>query len=235
MMESAKIAADQNRLIVERLSPDLPQTLWRLVADEKRDDVLAPVTVVTPTRYAGLALRQELGREGFVNVRFMVLPMLAELLGGAALEREGRKPLTSVVETITLRQVLEESSGPLSRVREHPSTLHSLRVAFGQLRNVSDEVRANLAARDDLSGAVARMHGRFRELVRDDWYDLEDLAEAAAEQVRLGETPGLCDLGLIVFYLPGRGLFGTGQGLGGVGAEKSLYRCSRHHWRRGGG
>ncbi len=204
MIDSTQIAADQNHLIVERLSPELPQTLWRLVADEKRDDVLAPVTVVTPTRYAGLALRQELGREGFVNVRFMVLPMLAELLGGAALERDGRKPLTSVVETITLRHVLEESTGPLARVREHPSTLHSLRSAFGQLRNASDDVRANLAARDDLSGAVARMHDRFRELVRDDWYDLEDLAEAAAEQVRLGETPGLCDLGLIVFYLPGR-------------------------------
>ena len=204
MIDSAKIAADQNRLIVERLSSDLPQTLWQLVAGEKRDDVLAPVTVVTPTRYAGLALRQELGRNGFVNVRFMVLPMLAELLGGAALEREGRKPLTAVVETITLRQVLEETTGPLARVREHPSTLHSLRVAFGQLRNAGDDVRAALGTRDDLSGAVARMHDRFRELVRDDWYDLEDLAEAAAEQVRLGETPGLCDLGLIVFYLPRR-------------------------------
>lgn len=204
LIDSTKIAADQNRLIVERLSPELPQTLWRLVADEKRDDVLAPVTVVTPTRYAGLALRQELGREGFVNVRFMVLPMLAELLGGAALEKDGRKPLSAVVETITLRQVLEESTGPLARVREHPSTLHSLRSAFGQLRNASDDVRGNLAARDDLPGAIARMHDRFRELVRDDWYDLEDLAEAAAEQVRLGETPGLDDLGLIVFYLPGR-------------------------------
>ncbi|MCY4417375.1 MAG: PD-(D/E)XK nuclease family protein [Chloroflexi bacterium] len=194
----------ENRLILGRLSPDLPQALWRLVADAKRHDVLAPVTIVAPTRYAGLSLRQELGREGFVNVRFMMLPMLAELLGGAALERQGRRPLTNVVETMTLRRLLQESTGPLAQVREHPSTLFSLRRVFEQLRNAGEDVRAKLAARDDLSGVVARMHDRFRELVRHDWYDQEDLAEAASEEVLAGEAPGLDDLGLIVFYLPRR-------------------------------
>ena len=50
--------ANQPRLIMARLSPDLIRELWRLIKAEQRDDVLAPVTVVTPTRYAGLALRQ---------------------------------------------------------------------------------------------------------------------------------------------------------------------------------
>ena len=202
MNDSPKPADSQGHLVARRLSPDLPQTLWRLVAAEKQEDVLAPVTIVTPSRYAGLGLRQDLGREGFVNVRFMVLPMLAELLGGAALERQGRKPLTSVVQTMILRRLLDESTGPLASVRDHPSTLSSLRNAFGQLTIAADHVRSNLAERDDLSGVVARMHERYLRLVHDDWYDLEDLAEAAAGEVLSGGAPGLDDLGLIVFYLP---------------------------------
>lgn len=187
---------------MDRLSPDLPRHLWQLISDEKKADVLSPVTVVAPSRYAALALRQELGRTGFVNVRFMVLPMLAELLGGAALQRQGRKPLTGVVETIILRRSLAETVGPLAAVLEHPNTLVSVRNSFAQLRSLTKEIRASLVAQDHLSGEVARMHDRNRELVSQEWYDTEDLADAAATEVRSGAASGLNDLGLIVFYLP---------------------------------
>ena len=74
---------DTGRLIVDRQSPALKEALWRLVKQAKEDGgLLAPVTVVGPSQYANLSLRQELGRSGFVNVRFILLPMLAELLGG---------------------------------------------------------------------------------------------------------------------------------------------------------
>ncbi len=202
MNEMPKTFDARNRLIMGRLCPDLEQVLWRLISDEKQDDVLAPVTVIAPSRYAALALRQELGRTGFVNVRFMVFSMLAEMLGAATLERQGRKPLTGVVETVMLRRVLAQTTAPLAGVREHPSTLFSVRGAFRQLRSVEGRVRTTLMARDDLSGDVARMHERYRELVRPDWYDVDDLAEAAADETRSGATPGLDDLGSIVFYLP---------------------------------
>ena len=73
------------RLIVDRQSSALKQLLWHLVRSEKESDVLAPVTVVGPTRYANLSLRHEFGRSGFANVRFIVMPALSELLGAAAL------------------------------------------------------------------------------------------------------------------------------------------------------
>ena len=86
-----------SRLIVDRQSSALKQLLWHLVRSAKGSDVLAPVTVVGPTRYANLSLRQEFGRGGFVNVRFIVMPVLSELLGAADLAGEGRRPLTAVL------------------------------------------------------------------------------------------------------------------------------------------
>ena len=198
------ISPNPNRLIVARHSPDLTQALWRLVDDEKRNDVLAPVTVVTPTRYTGLALRQDLGHAPFVNVRFMVMPMLAELLGGAVLERQGRKPLTSAVESLLLRRVLAQSTGPLARVAEHTSTQSSVREALRQLRDAADGVRTALASSPGITGDIVRMYDQFRQFTGGEWYDAEDLAEAAAEAIISGGAPVLEDLGLIVFYLPRR-------------------------------
>ena len=123
------------RLIVDRQSPTLKETLWQLVSDAKKDDIMAPVTVVGPTRYANLNLRHELGRSGFINVRFVVLPVLSEMLGAASLARAGRKPLTSVLERVSLQEVLSQSTGPLSPVRDHPSTLASVRASFRELRS----------------------------------------------------------------------------------------------------
>ncbi len=194
--------AGQSRLIVDRLSPDLTQELWRLIKAEQRDDVLAPVTVVTPTRYAGLALRQELGRAGFANVRFMPVAVLSELLGAAALEQQGRKPLTGVLENLAVRRVLAQTDGPLRDVSEHPSTQSSVRAAFRQLRNTDATLRSALAARGGISGEMARLYGDFREITAGEWYDAEDLAEAAAATVDAGASPGLNDLGLIIFHLP---------------------------------
>ena len=79
-------------IIMDRFSPAMTKALWQLVKDAKHTDILAPVTVIGPTQYANLTLRQELGRTGFVNVRFIVMSHLSELLGAAELAREGRSP-----------------------------------------------------------------------------------------------------------------------------------------------
>ena len=216
-------SANPPRLIVDRLSPELTQELWRLIREEKRNDVLAPVTVIVPTRYAGLALRQELGRAGFANVRFMPAPVLSELLGAAALDQQGRKPLTGVLENLAVRQALAQADGLLHDVSEHPSTQSSVRSAFRQLRNTDAALRSALISRGGIAGEMARLYEDFRELTAGEWYDSEDLAEAAAETVDAGAAPGLGDLGLIVFHLP------RGLSPGEVGLMQSLaehHRCA---------
>ena len=191
-----------SRLIVDRQSPALKQLLWHLVRSAKGSDVLAPVTVVGPTRYANLSLRQEFGRGGFVNVRFIVMPVLSELLGAAALAGEGRRPLTAVLESMSLRQIMAQTTGPLAPVREHPTTQASVRASFRALRRTDEGVLTALERQGGVRGEIVRLYLHFRRNTVSDWYDVEDLAETAAESVRRGTASGLADLGLIVFYLP---------------------------------
>ena len=113
---------------MERQSPSLRNRLWQLIDEAKGDDVLAPVTVVGPTRYANLSLRHELGRRGFANVRFIVLPVLSEMLGAATLAQAGRRPLAAALEGVAIRAALSDATGPLASVSFHSATQASASV-----------------------------------------------------------------------------------------------------------
>ena len=190
------------RLVTERHSLGTREALWAIIRAAKSGDPLAPATVVAPSHYASLSLRHDLGRQGFANVKFIELPMLAELLGAVSLA--GRRPLTGVLQSILLRQVLEQADGPLALVREHPGTQSSLRASFSQLRHLEEEPRGRLESFGGISGEVARLYREFRAATGDDWYDAEDLAMGAAIAVRRDAAPALGDLGHIIFYLPRR-------------------------------
>ena len=193
----------KNRLIVDRQSPALKAALWSLIDEAKQDGgILAPVTVVGPSQYANLSLRQELGRNGFVNIRFILFPMLAELLGGAAMARADRRPLTLVLENVLVRAVLEQAGEPLAQVREHRSTQSSVRDSFRQLRQVSESVLRELETSGGARREVVRLCRDFRQRIGDGWYDAEDMDQTAADAVNAGSARALRDLGLIIFYLP---------------------------------
>jgi hypothetical protein len=87
-----------------------PERLRGVVESLKRDDLLAPVTVVGPSAYANLSLRLDFARTGFVNVRFIVFSRLAEFLGAPRMAREGRTPLTRVIENAAVRAVAANAS-----------------------------------------------------------------------------------------------------------------------------
>ena len=186
-----------------RYSPALTTALWGLVEEAQQSDPLAPVTVVGPSRYANLHLRHELGLRGFLNVRFIVMPVLSEMLGAASLARAGRQPLTAVMDSVALRTALAGSTGPLGPVREHPSTHASVRASFRQLRRGPDGLQDKLEQQGGVRGEIVRLYRAYRSQVAQSWHDRDDLAEAAADAVLRGETAGLDELGLVVFHLPG--------------------------------
>ena len=194
--------ASAGHIVIDRFSPAMTEALWQLVKDAKHTDILAPVTVIGPTQYANLTLRQELGRAGFVNVRFIVMSHLSELLGAAELAREGRSPLTRVIETMSIRQVLDQHSNLLALVRGHVATQARVRSCFKDLRRTGEDVLTALETQGGVRGEVVRLYRAFRQETCTKWYDSEDLAEAAANAVRSNESSGLADLGLIIFYLP---------------------------------
>ena len=190
------------RLIVERQSPNLRNTLWQLIDQAKGADILAPVTVVGPSRYANLNLRHELGRSGFANVRFIVLPVLSEMLGAAALAQAGRRPLASFLEGVAIRAALTEATGTLAAVILHPATQVSLGTSFRELRLASAGVLNALEQQGGVRSEVVRLFRRFRQETGLGWYDSEDLAEAATEELRAARSHALDELGLIVLFLP---------------------------------
>ena len=74
------------------VSPAMTQGLWDLVNEAQASDPLSPVTIIGPSRYANLTLRNELARHGFVNVRFYDTPLSSRSLwapGGSP----GRRPM----------------------------------------------------------------------------------------------------------------------------------------------
>jgi hypothetical protein len=194
---------------VFRLVPYGPEAIGALRAAidrAKGDDALAPVTVAIPSNYAGLSLRRKLAAEnerGLVNVRFYVLPRVAELLGAPLLAAQGRKPLTTPVRSEAVRAVLADDPGDIFRdVAEHAATERSLDSTFRDLRNAPDSALDAIAARSARATQVVRLYRAFRQRT-EAYYDEQELAEAAALAVSSG-TSALRDVGHVVLYLPRR-------------------------------
>ena len=173
--------------------------LLRFIRSVQGDDPLRPVTVIGPSNYAHLSLRHRLGRSGIANVQFMVFARLAEFLGAPSLSAQGKSPITSVIGSALVREVASQAAGILEPLRDHPSTHLSLRRTFGQLRHATEDALDSLAAQGGLRAETVALYREYRRRT-EDYYDAEDLAEAAADAVRSRSARGLDDLGFIVFF-----------------------------------
>ena len=89
------------------------ERLERLLSEYQAEDRFAPVIVVVPTTYAGLYLRRDIGRRGLVNVRFLPLARVAELLGASSLAANGQRPLKPPIEFAAVRRAAGEAAGEL--------------------------------------------------------------------------------------------------------------------------
>lgn len=185
------------------------EALAAAIREAKETDPLAPVTVAVPSNYAGLHLRRALaseapggGRAGLVNVRFMVLDRVAELLGAARLAGQGRVPLSGPHRAEAIRRALLDEPGELADVARHEGTERLIDRTFRALRDADATELEALAACDERRAYLVRLYRRFRASVETRTYDERDLAEAAAEAVRA--SPGvLRDVGAVIVFLPG--------------------------------
>ena len=197
------------------------ERLERLLSEYQAEDRFAPVTVVVPTTYAGLYLRRDIGRRGLVNVRFMPLARLAELLGAPSLAASGQRPLKPPIEFAAVRRAAGEAAGELEPFRAHPSFHASLRSTFRDLRRAAPDAITALERRRGMSGEIARLYARYCEHTKA-YYDREALAEAAAAAVSSGHADtALTALGPVIAYLP-RTL---------TPSEQLLFDALRDAWR----
>ena len=191
-------------LYTERIGQDCFQRLSELIHARKQTDPFAPVTVVAPSQYAGVMLRRALAAShGLLNVRFMILPRLAEYLGSPTLAKDGKAPLTPLVELASIRHIATESgvNGPLRAVSHHPGLPGLLRRTFGELSRLEETDLSNLADTDGLRAQLVDWYRLFRDETQG-YYVPEGLVRAAEDAVSNGLVADtLRDIGYVVFYL----------------------------------
>jgi len=175
------------------------------IGASRREDPLAPITLVVPSHAAGLQLRRRLAEIGpFAGVRFETLPRIAELLAAGHLAAAGRAPLARPIGDYVAALVALESRGALERVSDLPGYARSLRRIFRRLRvgGIHSAVEVQGHANDRQFGEILRLYDRFRaETAR--FYDDEDLLDAAAAAVENGKAGALSDLGRVFVVPPG--------------------------------
>jgi ATP-dependent helicase/nuclease subunit B len=189
------------------------QVLRDAVARAKRDDALAPVTVLVPTNSVGVSARRrlasgELGSvsatgRGVVGVAFLTVYRLAELLGSAELAAAGRRPVSTPVVASAVRRALARSPGLFEPVAEHPATEEALVAAHRELADLDSAQLDVLAAQHPRAREVVRLHRSAKSLLEREWYDEHDLMRVATEVARAG-GPLVRELGTVICFLPQR-------------------------------
>jgi len=191
--------------------PPASRALHAAVVAAKAGDPLAPVTVVVPTNYVGVAARRLLGSgalgrvteggDGVVAVTFLTVYRLAELLGAPRLAAAHRRPVSTPVLAAAVRAVLAAGPGRFRPVAEHPATEAALVAAHRELSTLDDAALDALVRTGSRAADVVRISRRVRASLTADWYDERDLMDAAATEVAAG-VPLLADLGAVVVHLP---------------------------------
>ena len=138
------------------------EALRDAVAAGKHGDPLAPVSVVVPTNYVGVAARRALGSgalgavtergTGIAGVTFLTVYRVGELLGAPRLAARGLRPVSTPVLGAAIRGVLTREPGMFVSVAEHPATEQALVDAYRELS------QCDTAALDALSHASRRAY-----------------------------------------------------------------------------
>jgi RecB family exonuclease len=174
------------------------------IAERKQGRALAPVAVLVPSNYVGIAARRAVGRKGGIAaVTFLTPYRLAELLGAPAVAHTGRRPVSTPVIAGAVRAVLADEPGHFAGVHTHPATERSLVRAHKALSEVGAAGLDAIANTSRRAADVVRVHRSVAELLRPSFSNEQDLVDAAVDAMA-GGHPVLAELGPAILHLPQR-------------------------------
>ena len=195
----------QTRVITTPYGRPALDVLRSVVSEAKREDLMAPVTVLVPNNIAGIVSRRHLahgleGRgPGVAGLFVTTLPRLAEQLASTSLQP--RRPATNAVVASAWRRALAGDAGCFHKVKDHPATVRALVSAHRELRDLSADARHRLRDGTTLTPDLLRLHETVVAALAADWYDATDLLHSAAGLV--DQRPERVEeLGAVVLYLP---------------------------------
>ena len=190
--------------------PAAHDVLARAVSEAKGADPLAPVTVIVPSHYVGLAARRALGRRrhgstaGIAAVAFHTAYSLAEHLGGAEMARQGRRGLSTAVIAAAVRTALRRDAGHFRGVEMHPATERALTRAHRELSELdSGQLRA-LEAQSLRAADVVRVHHQVAADLEAGFSNEQQLSRVAVAAVRADPSAAAGRLGPMIVFLPQR-------------------------------
>lgn len=195
---------------VHAMSEAALKDLIRAVADVKRDDPMAPVTVIVPNNLAGRTVGWRLaaglgdGRRGIAGIRITTLARMAESV--AARHLHPRRPLLPSILTAAWRAELSAAARAqepwvFADVWDHPATVSALVQAYRDLREVR-EAELPAEPKGTVPAETIRLAGLVRSRLAGDWYDQQDLFARASDLTTV--QPGVFgEFGTLVRYLVG--------------------------------
>jgi hypothetical protein len=182
--------------------PPLTRALAHEVAAAKASDPMAAVTVAVPSAHAGLTLRRALaGERGLVNVQFLALPQITELLATPAMAAQGLRLVPRLARLAAVRQAIEPTS-MLAPLADDPAALLAIDRTVSELADADDQVLRVLARRGGRAAEVVQVVLRTRERLQG-WADEGAVARLAVDQVHGGVAESL-GLGRVVVVAPRR-------------------------------
>ena len=144
-------------------------------------DPLAAVTVLVHSNAVGVSARRWLAANGGIAAaQFLTAFRFAELLGGAALAGAGKRPVSTPVVDVAVRQVLASSAGVFQPIAHHQATITAVRNTHKELRHLPAPALTRLATAGSMRAReVVRLHRTIQGRLGDEWYDEADLLHAA--------------------------------------------------------
>ena len=188
--------------------PPAHEALAEAVGRAEAGDPLAPVTVVVPNHYVGLAARRALGRRerngtrGIAAVAFHTAYSLAEHLGGTEMADQGRRGVSSTVIAAAVRAALRRDPGHFRGVETHPATERALTRAHRELSELDRYQLAALSQQSPRAADVVRVHGEVAAALEAEFSNEQQLAGAAAAAVRADPSAARRQLGPVIVFLP---------------------------------
>ncbi len=167
-----------------------------LIDSAKGGVALAPVTVIVPTRLAGLQLRRSVGEgveegPGLLNVSFRTLEEVAELIGTPLLAAEGETPLAEIVK-LKAAELALRGEPKLAKLAGHAPSVRKIAKLLTDIRDAESS--------EKLTGPLAVVQAEFLRLIAP-YSDTRDIYDAATQAVEEG-SPALAELGAILFCEP---------------------------------
>ena len=197
--------------------PAAYEVLASVIREAKSGDPLAPMTVVVPSHYTGLAAARAMALapvdagtppphdrpRGIAAVAFITVHDLAERLGGRRMAVAGRHPVSNAVIAGAVRSVLREDPGHFAGVATHPATERALVDAYRDLSEASSAGLRALTMQSERAADVVRIHREVNHILLPGFGNEHQLAdEAVAALASDPETAGR--LGRVVVFLPQR-------------------------------